>query len=73
MTKKQPDEQRIEIASILSARTKEGTTKVGLADEPPVCPECDGRGKILDAPDRVLDGRPYWTPCPVCGIDVYPS
>jgi hypothetical protein len=36
------------------------------AVNPPVCAECDGRGKILDAPDRVLDGHPYWVPCPVC-------
>lgn len=32
-----------------------------------VCPECDGRGEILDAPNNVLDGQCYWTPCPECG------
>ena len=26
-------------------------------------PECDGVGQILDAPDRVLDGRAYWEVC----------
>jgi hypothetical protein len=31
------------------------------------CPECDGRGEVLDAPGDVLSGRAYWTPCPVCG------
>jgi hypothetical protein len=30
------------------------------------CPECDGRGEVLDAPSNVLAGRPYWTPCPEC-------
>lgn len=30
------------------------------------CPECDGRGKILDAPGNVLDGRAYWTSCDYC-------
>jgi hypothetical protein len=30
------------------------------------CPECDGRGKILDAPNRVLDGVPYTVMCPEC-------
>jgi len=30
------------------------------------CPECDGQGEVLEAPDRVLDGRAYMTPCPVC-------
>lgn len=32
-----------------------------------VCEECDGRGKVLDAPLDALDGRAYWDPCPVCG------
>jgi hypothetical protein len=32
-----------------------------------VCPECEGRGEVLDAPSHVLDGHPYWTPCPACG------
>jgi len=31
-----------------------------------VCPECDGKGKILDAPADVLNGEPYWTTCPEC-------
>lgn len=31
------------------------------------CPECDGRGVVLDAPGDVLSGRAYWTPCPDCG------
>lgn len=31
------------------------------------CPECDGRGEYLDAPQNVLDGRPYWVKCEVCG------
>jgi len=30
------------------------------------CPECDGKGTVLDAPDRVLDGRAYRTTCPDC-------
>jgi hypothetical protein len=30
------------------------------------CPECDGRGSVLDAPARVLDGRAYVVPCPLC-------
>lgn len=33
----------------------------------PMCEECDGRGEVLDAPNNVLDGEPYWTPCPRCG------
>ena len=37
-----------------------------LADLLAVCPECDGRGEVLDAPGNALDGRAYWTPCPVC-------
>ena len=32
-----------------------------------VCPECGGRGEVLDAPSEVLSGLSYWTPCPVCG------
>jgi hypothetical protein len=32
-----------------------------------ICPECDGRGVVLDAPGDVLSGRAYWTPCPDCG------
>lgn len=32
----------------------------------PGCDECDGSGEVLDAPGNVLDGRAYWTPCPVC-------
>jgi hypothetical protein len=31
-----------------------------------VCEECGGSGTVLDAPARVLDGGPYWTPCPTC-------
>jgi len=30
------------------------------------CPECDGRGSVLDAPARALDGRAYVVPCPLC-------
>jgi hypothetical protein len=36
-------------------------------DEQVVCPECGGKGQVLDAPDRVLDGRAYWDTCPTCG------
>jgi len=36
-----------------------------VAAQPP-CGECDGRGTVLDAPANVLDGRPYWVPCPKC-------
>ena len=31
-----------------------------------ICPDCDGRGEVLDAPDNVLDGRAYWETCPTC-------
>jgi hypothetical protein len=31
-----------------------------------VCPECEGKGQVLDAPARVLDGRAAWETCPVC-------
>lgn len=31
------------------------------------CPDCEGRGEVLDAPGRVLDGRAAWTLCPTCG------
>jgi DnaJ-class molecular chaperone len=41
--------------------TKDG----GEAEDDP-CPECEGRGEVLDAPDRVLTGRTYYTTCPVC-------
>lgn len=30
------------------------------------CPNCDGRGEVLDAPARVLDGRAYWVRCDEC-------
>jgi hypothetical protein len=30
------------------------------------CPECDGKGMVLDAPADVLDGHPYQTECPEC-------
>jgi hypothetical protein len=30
------------------------------------CAECGGRGKVLDAPNRVLDGGTYWEPCETC-------
>ncbi len=31
-----------------------------------VCPDCDGRGDVLDAPADVLAGRTYWDVCPTC-------
>lgn len=34
--------------------------------KPPVCVECGGEGKVLDAPNHVLDGRVYWITCPTC-------
>ena len=30
------------------------------------CPECDGRGEVLDAPSDVLEGHPFLVPCPDC-------
>lgn len=35
-------------------------------DKPQPCPECDGKGSVLDAPANVLTGRPYWTECLEC-------
>jgi DnaJ-class molecular chaperone len=31
-----------------------------------MCPECDGGGEVLDAPQNVCDGRAYWERCYVC-------
>jgi DnaJ-class molecular chaperone len=31
-----------------------------------ICPDCEGRGLVLDAPGRVLDGGTYWDTCPTC-------
>ena len=31
-----------------------------------MCWNCDGEGQYLDAPQQVLDGRPYRETCPVC-------
>lgn len=31
-----------------------------------ICPDCDGRGEYLDAPQNVLDGRTYWERCATC-------
>jgi len=31
-----------------------------------ICPECEGKGKFLDAPDKVLTGRTYWVDCETC-------
>lgn len=31
-----------------------------------ICNECNGRGEILNAPNNVLDGHPYWELCPKC-------
>jgi DnaJ-class molecular chaperone len=31
-----------------------------------ICPECEGRGKVLDAPQDVLGGRTYLDNCSVC-------
>lgn len=28
------------------------------------CPECDGKGEVVDAPSG--SGRAYWETCPVC-------
>jgi len=36
------------------------------SDQRPPCPDCDGRGKVLDAPANVLGGHPYWEVCPTC-------
>jgi len=30
------------------------------------CTDCDGKGRVLDAPDRVLDGRAYEETCHSC-------
>jgi 5'-3' exonuclease len=35
-----------------------------------VCEECDGSGTVLDAPADVLNGHPYWIPCPSCSEDL---
>ena len=51
-----------DLRALLAALPAEPPTDPGG----PVCPECGGRGEILDAPGRVLDGRAYYTPCPVC-------
>lgn len=53
----------------LSPRGADGRSRQAASDavgDRGLCEECDGRGKILDAPDRVLDGRAYWTTCPEC-------
>lgn len=30
------------------------------------CSECDGTGRVLDAPQNVLEGRSYWETCDRC-------
>jgi DnaJ-class molecular chaperone len=38
----------------------------GQPAPPSICPECDGKGYVIDAPNRVLDGGTYQVQCEEC-------
>jgi hypothetical protein len=37
-----------------------------VIEELVTCPDCEGKGEVLDAPCNALDGPAYWTTCETC-------